>query len=115
VAQLALCEALQAHFRVRDVDQCPIWLFNFAFQVLTGMFVPLQVLPQALRTIGIYTLPQRLSMDLLRHYVMGTRTVTDVPHEWVILAGQLVGYGLLARVAIKRLERTAREEGLHYL
>jgi len=89
--------------------------FNFAFQMLTGMFVPLQVLPETLRTIGIIALPQSLGMDLLRHYVMGTRTVMEVPYEWAILAGQLIGYGILARVAIKRLERTAREEGLHYL
>ena len=68
-----------------------------------------------LRTVGIVTLPQSLGMDLLRHYVMGTRTVVEVPHEWAILAGQLVGYGILARVTIKRPERTAREDGLHYL
>ncbi len=54
-------------------------------------------------------------MDLLRHYVMGTQTVIEVPYEWAVLGGQLIGYGILARVAIRRLERTAREEGLHYL
>jgi ABC-2 type transport system permease protein len=89
--------------------------FNFAFQMLTGMFVPLQVLPETLRAVGIIALPQTFGMDLLRHYVMDTRTAMEAPYEWAILAGQLVGYGILARVAIKRLERTAREEGLHYL
>ena len=54
-------------------------------------------------------------MDLLRHYVMGTQAVMEVPYEWAILAEQLAGYGVLARVAIRRLERTAREQGLHYL
>jgi ABC-2 type transport system permease protein len=88
---------------------------NFAFQMLISTFVPLQVLPETLRTIGIIALPQSFGMDLLRHYVMGTRTVIEVPYEWAVLAGQLIGYGILAWVAIKRLERTAREQGLHYL
>jgi ABC-type polysaccharide/polyol phosphate export permease len=90
-------------------------LFNFAFQMLTGMFIPLQVLPAALRVIGIIAFPQSLGMDLLRHYLMDTRTVLDVPVAWLILLAQFVGLGLLAQLAVRRLERSAREEGLHYL
>lgn len=90
-------------------------LFNFAFQMLTGMFIPLQVLPAALRAFGIVALPQSLGMDLLRHYVMGTRTVMAVAHEWAVLVGQFVVLGLLAALAVRRLERSAREEGLHYV
>lgn len=54
-------------------------------------------------------------MNRLRHYVLGTRTIHREPYEWAIFAGQLVGYGVLARVAIMRLEHTAREQGLDYL
>jgi ABC-2 type transport system permease protein len=90
-------------------------LFNFCFQMLTGMFIPLQVLPAALRVIGIVAFPQSLGMDLLRHYLMGTRTVLDVPVAWMILLAQFVGLGLLAQMAVRRLERSARQEGLHYL
>lgn len=53
-------------------------------------------------------------IDLLRHYVMGTRTVLAVPYEWAILAAQFFGYGILARFVVRWLERSAREEGLHY-
>jgi ABC-2 type transport system permease protein len=90
-------------------------LFNFAFQMLTGMFIPMQVLPAVLRWIGIVALPMSFGMDLLRHYVMGTRTVMAVPYEWAILIGQFLGYALLANLAVRWLERSAREQGLHYL
>ena len=90
-------------------------LFNFGFQILSGMFIPLQVLPSSLRTIGIVALPPSFGMDLLRHYVMGTRTVLDLPHEWAVLIGQIALYGLLAQLAVRYLERAARDQGLHYL
>jgi ABC-2 type transport system permease protein len=113
LAQMGACFAALV-LRHRQVTAV-FGFFNFAFQMLTGMFVPLQILPQTLQTIGILAFPQSLGMDLLRHYAMGTRTILEEPYEWAILAGQLVGYGILAQVTIQRLERTAREEGLHYL
>jgi len=88
---------------------------NFAFQMLTGMFVPLQVFPKALCLFGIVVLPQTLGMDLLRHYVMGTRSLLPVPHEWAIMAARLFVFGVLAKLTVRWLKRTAREEGLHYL
>ena len=90
-------------------------LLNFAFQMMTGMFVPLQVLPAAVRVVGIVLLPQSFGIDLLRHYVMGTRTVIAVPYEWAGLVAQFVVFGIFARLSVKHLERSAREEGLHYL
>jgi hypothetical protein len=89
--------------------------FVFAFQMLTGMFVHLQVMPASLRIIGIVALLQSFGMDLLRHYVMGTRPVLALPYEWAILLGQVVVYGLLAQLTVRRLERAARDQGLHYL
>lgn len=89
--------------------------FNFAFQFLTGLFIPMQVIPEPFRTIGLAFLPQTHGMDLLRHYVMDTQTILDVGSEWLILLGQLVALGTLSWYAIRRLERSAREEGLHYV
>jgi ABC-2 type transport system permease protein len=113
LAQMGACFAALV-LRHRQVTAI-FGLFNFAFQMLTGMFIPMQVLPPSLRTIGIVALPQSFGMDLLRHYVMGTRTVLALPYEWVVLLGQVVLYGLLAQLAVRRLERTARDHGLHYL
>jgi ABC-2 type transport system permease protein len=90
-------------------------VFNFAFQMMTGMFVPLHVLPAALRMVGIVVLPMSFGMDLLRHYVMGTQTYLSVPAEWAVLAAQFLVLGLLAQYAVRRLERSAKEQGLHYL
>lgn len=100
--------------RYREVNAV-FSLLNFAFQMMTGMFVPLQVLPAAVRVVGIVLLPQSFGIDLLRHYVMGTRTVIAVPYEWAGLVAQFVVFGIFARLSVKHLERSAREEGLHYL
>lgn len=113
LAQMGACFAALV-LRHRQVTAI-FALFNFAFQMMTGMFVPLQVMPASLRIIGIVALPQSFGIDLLRHYVMGTRTVLATPYEWAILLGQVVLYGLLAQLTVRRLERAARDQGLHYL
>jgi len=68
-----------------------------------------------LRVFGIGVLPQSFGMDLLRHYVMGRRTVLAAPYEWGILVAQFVVLGVLARLSVRWLERSARQQGLHYL
>jgi hypothetical protein len=54
-------------------------------------------------------------MDLLRHYVMGTRTGLAVPYEWAILAAQFAVYAIVAKFVVGWLERIAWDQGLHYL
>jgi ABC-2 type transport system permease protein len=116
VAALAQMGACFAALVLRHQQISAVFsLFNFAFQMLTGMFIPIQVLPPLLRYVGIVLLPMSFGMDLLRHYVMGTRTVLAVPYEWLVLAGQVVVYAILARFVVGWLERIAREQGLHYL
>ena len=88
--------------------------FNAAFIFLTGMFVPLQLLPAPLQVAG-YGLPMTFGMDLLRHYVMGTRSIMAVEYEWASLLLQLVVLALIAKLTVLRLERVAKEEGLHYI
>jgi len=88
--------------------------FNFAFQMLTGMFVPFQLLPAVLQVAG-YALPITFGMDLLRYYVMGTRSIMPVEYEWVGLFLQLIILSVIAKLTVMYLERSAKEEGLHYL
>ncbi len=88
--------------------------FNFAFQILTGMLVPFQLLPLPLRVIG-YGMPQTFGMDLLRYYAMRTKPIMPVEYEWISLFAQLAILSLLAKLAIVYLERTAKEQGLHYI
>jgi len=88
--------------------------FNFAFQMLTGMFVPFQLLPLPLQVIG-YTMPQTFGMDLLRHYVMRTAPIMAVEYEWISLVTVVLALSLIAKMATTYLERTAKEQGLHYI
>jgi ABC-2 type transport system permease protein len=116
VAALAQMGACFAALVLRHQQISAVFgLIAFGFQMLTGMFIPIQVLPQALQVVGIVFLPQSFGMDLLRHYVMGTRTVLAVPYEWAVLAAQIVVYAIVARFTVGRLERIAKAQGLHYV
>jgi len=115
VAALAQLGAVFASLTLRYRQVSAIFsFFNFAFQMLTGMFIPVQLLPTALQIIG-QCLPQTFGMDLLRYYVMGTKTIMSIEYEWVTLLLQLAALGIIAKLAIRHLERTAKEQGLHYI
>jgi ABC-2 type transport system permease protein len=88
--------------------------FNFAFQMLTGMFVPFQLLPTVLQIAG-YSLPLTFGMDLLRYYVMSTRPIMPVEYEWAGLFLQLIVLSVIAKLTVLYLEKSAKEQGLHYL
>lgn len=113
LSQLGACFAglVLRHRKISSV----FGFLNFAFQILTGMFIPMQLLPVPLRLMGIALLPQTFGIDLLRHYVMGTHTILAAPYEWAILLTQFVVLGALGWFSVRRLEQKAREEGLHYL
>jgi len=87
--------------------------FNFIIQMLSGMFIPLQILPVPLQIIG-FSVPVTFGMDLLRHYTMGTLTIFDPIHEWTAFILQLVLLGIVAKFIVSHLEGKAKEEGLHY-
>ncbi len=88
--------------------------FNLGFQMMTGMFVPLQVLPQPLAAASVL-FPMTFGIDLMRHYLLGSILVFPEELEWLGLAIQLVALGLLAKVALTYVERSAKQEGLHYV
>jgi len=115
VAALAQLGAIFASLTLRYRQVTAIFgFFNFAFQILTGMFVPVQLLPIPLQIIG-QSLPMTFGMDLLRYYVMKTTPIMAIEYEWLILFVQLVALSIIARLAILYLERTAKEQGLHYI
>jgi len=115
VAALAQLGAIFASLTLRYRQVTAIFgFFNFAFQMLTGMFIPVQLLPTPLQIVG-QCLPQTFGMDLLRYYVMGTKAIMPVEYEWITLLIQLAALGIIARLAISHLERTAKEQGLHYI
>jgi ABC-2 type transport system permease protein len=82
--------------------------------MLSGMLVPIQILPTPLQIIG-FSIPVTFGMDLLRHYIMGTFTIFNHIHEWIILIVQLALLSLIAKFVVSYLESKAKEEGLHYI
>jgi len=115
VASLAQLGAIFGALTLRYRQVTAIFgFFNFAFQLLTGMFVPFQLLPMPLRIIG-YGLPMTFGMDLLRHYVMGTNSILPVGFEWALLFTQLMILAVIAKLTVLYLERVAKEQGLHYI
>ena len=115
VAALAQLGAIFASLVLRYREVTAIFgFFNFAFQMLTGMFVPFQLLPLPLQIIG-YCLPITFGMDLMRYYVMKTIPIMPVTYEWIVLLVELVVLALIAKLAVLYLEKTAKEQGLHYL
>jgi len=82
--------------------------------MLSGMFVPIQILPTPLQIIG-FSIPVTFGMDLLRHYIMGTFTIFNPIYEWIILIVQLALLSLIAKFVVSYLESKAKEEGLHYI
>ena len=88
--------------------------FNFAFQMLTGMFVPFQLLPDVLKLAG-YSLPMTFGMDLLRYYTMRTKPIMTIEYEWVGIFIQLAVLAMIAKITVMYLEKIAKEQGLHYI
>lgn len=86
-------------------------ILNFLFQIATGMFVPLQFMPDPLRNFAFF-IPLTHGIDLSRHFIMGTNTVWPVELEFIMLLVSTIFFGAMAKFSIARLERKAKEEGL---
>jgi len=115
VAALAQLGAIFASLVLKYRQTTAIFsFFNFAFQMLTGMFVPFQLLPVPLQVVG-YSLPLTFGMDLMRYYVMQTRPIMPIEYEWIGLFLQLIVLGVIAKLTVLYLEKSAKEQGLHYL
>ena len=114
VATLAQLGAILAALMLRYKQVAGIHnLFYFAFQMLTGTFIPVQILPLPLQVIGL-SLPQTFGIDMLRYYVMDTKTIIPIEYEWLLLFGQLIILASITRLTVLYLERKSKEEGLHY-
>lgn len=86
-------------------------VLNFLFQIATGMFVPVQLMPEPLKILA-FLIPMTHGMDLARHFIMGSKTIWPIDVEFCMLILLLVVFGLLARAANSYLERKAKREGL---
>jgi hypothetical protein len=63
--------------------------------------LPVLLLDLLVTVLSVGALPQSFGMDLLRHYVIGTRTMLILPNESAILLCQVVLYGLLTQLTAR--------------
>jgi hypothetical protein len=62
-----------------------------------------------------FALPLTFGIDLMRHYVTKTRPITPITYEWAGLFLQLVIFAVIAKLTVLYLEKSAKEQGQHYL
>jgi ABC-2 type transport system permease protein len=86
-------------------------LMNFLFQVATGMFVPLQFMPNEFKLLA-FCIPLTHGIDLARHAIMDTSTIWPVEIEIGALMLFLALFTLIARLVVARVEGKAKREGL---
>jgi len=87
---------------------------NMAFQFLTGMIIPLQVLPLFVGDASAF-IPLTFGMDLSRHCILFSSTVFPIWLEWSALVVQLLVIGALSVAAFNFVESRSRKNGLHYV
>jgi len=85
--------------------------FNFLAQIATGMFVPVQFMPDSIKALA-FVIPLTHGIDLARHFILGTNTIWPVEMELGALVALLLIFGILAKFSTSYLERKAKREGL---
>lgn len=79
---------------------------NVVFQFLTGMLIPVLLLPGWLQDIAVL-LPMTAGIDLARHYLTGSAVIWTIKSEWLIMlfetAVAAVLAGRMTQVFEKRL------------
>lgn len=86
-------------------------IFQFLTQIATGMFVPVQFMPDPIKVLA-FVIPMTHGIDLARHFILGTSTVWPVEVEFGALVLLLMVLSALARFSTSYLERKAKIEGL---
>jgi len=91
-------------------------LINIAFEFLAGAYFPVSSFPQVVQ-YAAYILPFTWGFDLIRYYSFGKdwNTILPVWQEWTILAMSAVIFTALSRYLLKKVERLAKQKGLHLI
>jgi len=84
---------------------------NFLFQIGSGMFVPIQFMPDELKMVS-FTIPLTHGIDLARHFLIGSNVVWSVEVELAALLFFLVLFTALAKASVSYVEKKAKTQGL---
>ncbi len=88
---------------------------NFFIQMLSGQQFPVQVLPRLLFGLSL-AVPVTYGIDVIRGFVLGTRTLLPVNLEVTILLAVMIVFvsaGYLVFRRVERIVRTAGNLGFH--
>jgi len=96
--------------RYKDAESLISLVGNTA-PLLGGVFFPVTLLPQPLRTLSLLY-PFTYGVDALRGAWFGSPTMFAMPVQLGILASLSVAYLVLGWAALGRIERRARQHGL---
>lgn len=86
------------------------------FTFLSGFLFPITFLPPYIR-IASYLLPYTYGIDLVRHFSLGDKwtTLLPVPMLWGVLATYMVIYWLIAAFLLRKVEASAKKDGLNII
>jgi len=91
-------------------------ILDIAFEFVAGAYFPIYAFPVALQYFA-YILPYTWGYDLVRYYSFQGNWPTILPvwQEWTILIVYAIFYAFLAIYLLKRVERHAKQQGLHLI
>lgn len=91
-------------------------VIEICLEMLSGAYFPIMTFPLVLQ-YSAYVLPFTWGYDLIRYYSFDGAWVTLLPvwQEWLILGVYAVAYTLVSRELLRRVERHAKQKGLHLL
>uniref|UniRef100_A0A7C4BA27 ABC transporter permease n=1 Tax=Thermofilum pendens TaxID=2269 RepID=A0A7C4BA27_THEPE len=85
-------------------------ILQFVLLGLSGVFLPLTLYPEPLRTAALAS-PFTYVADLLRFYAMGAQTVLDPAAEWLALALYTAALLLAGTASLSLVERRLKKTG----
>ncbi|RMG28592.1 MAG: ABC transporter permease [Methanobacteriota archaeon] len=93
-----------------------VQILGMLFQFIAGAFIPVQSFPIWLKWIA-FLFPQTFAFDLSRHYTFRGNWPTLLPvfWEWTILVLSIPFYFFLSLKLLQRVEKHARNQGLHLI
>jgi ABC-2 type transport system permease protein len=91
-------------------------IIEIALEMLSGAYFPLVALPLFIQYIA-YALPFTWGYDLIRYYSFDGEWNTLLPvwQEWLILGVFAVVFTFLSRFLLTKVERHAKQRGLHLI
>jgi ABC-2 type transport system permease protein len=91
-------------------------VIEICLEMLSGAYFPIATFPLVLQ-YAAYILPFTWGFDLIRYYSFGGDWVTLLPVwlEWLILGVFALAYTAVSRELLRRVERHAKQRGLHLL